>query len=238
MSQTRRTGVTGSREETINTMLANVLSERHNLRTVPEQRIYGRSKIPDLTIRPSLECPHTIFGEAKVGTGTAEKKAAIKQAKEWTITQPRNAPKRLALALCYPTELRDNLTPREIGERLGETRGLEWAFVGAHVQVPTWRTGELAALATEIRNVSEHQGDVETLLTGVIVETANLWIHDRERAIATLAEALNVQPTTGYCGSRPSCWRTDACSTSGSKPAGSPSTRASRRSSRTKPSKT
>ena len=69
MSQTRRTGATGSREETINTMLANVLSERHNLRTVPEQRIYGRSKIPDLTIRPSLECPHTIFGEAKVGTG-------------------------------------------------------------------------------------------------------------------------------------------------------------------------
>ena len=77
-------------------MLANVLSERHNLRTVPEQRIHGRSKVPDLTIRPSLECPHTIFGEAKVGTGTAEKNAAIKQAKEWTKTQPRNAPKRLA----------------------------------------------------------------------------------------------------------------------------------------------
>ena len=154
-------------------MLANVLSERHNLRTVPEQRIHGRRKVPDLTIRPSLECPHTIFGEAKVGTGSAEKKAAIKQAKEWTKTQPRNAPKRLALALCYPTEIRDDLTPNEIGERLGETRDLQWAFVGANAQAPTWRTGELAALATEIRNVSEHQGDVETLLTGVIVETAN-----------------------------------------------------------------
>ena len=197
MSQTRRTEATGSREETINTMLANVLSERHNLRTVPEQRIHGRSKVPDLTIRPSLECPHTIFGEAKVGTGTAEKNAAIKQAKEWTKTQPRNAPKRLALALCYPTEIRDDLTPKEIGERLGETRDLQWAFVGAHAQAPTWRRGELAALATEIRNVSEHQGNVETLLTGVIVETANLWVHDRERAIAALAEALNVQPTTG-----------------------------------------
>ena len=178
-------------------MLANLLSERHNLRTVPEQRVHGRSKVPDLTIRPSLECPHTIFGEAKVGTGTAERNAAVKQAKEWTKTQPRNAPRRLALALCYPTEIRDDLTPNEIGERLGEIRDLQWAFVGAHAQAPTWRTGELAALATEIRNVSEHQGDVETLLTGVIVETANLWVHDRERAIAALAEALNVQPTTG-----------------------------------------
>ena len=110
--------------------------------------------------------------------------------------QPRNAPKRLALSVCYPTELRDDLTPGEMAHLLRETQKLEWMFVAAGAQTGTWRTGDLATLATEIRNVSEHQGNVETLLTGIIVEAANLWVHEREHASASLAEVLNMQPTT------------------------------------------
>ena len=195
MSPQRKVGAKGSREEAINTVLSNVLTEEHGLRTVPEQRVHGRSKVPDLTIRPTLECPHTMFGEAKVGTGRAQRQSAAKQAREWTGSQPRNAPKRLALALCYPTELRGDLTPREMADRLRETRELEWMFVAAGTKAGTWRVGELATLATEIRNVSEHQGDLETLLTGIIVEAANLWVHERESASASLAKALNMRPT-------------------------------------------
>ena len=196
MSPQRKSVSKGSREEAINTVVADLLTEEHNLRTVPEQRIHGRSKVPDLTIRPTLNCPHTVFGEAKVGTGGAQRQSAEKQAREWTRSQPRNAPKRLALALCYPTELRDDLTPGEMAERLRGTGELEWMFVDARANAGTWRVGALATLATEIRNVSEHQGDVETLLTGIIVEAANLWVHERESASASLAEALNMQPTT------------------------------------------
>ena len=197
VSLQRKAGAKGSREEAINTVVANLLTEEHNLRTVPEQRVHGRRKVPDLTIRPTLECPHTIFGEAKVGTSGAQKHSAAKQAKEWTESQPRNAPKRLALAVCYPTELRDDLTPGEMAHRLRETQKLEWMFVAAGAKAGTWRIGDLATLATEIRNVSEHQGDVETLLTGIIVEAANLWVHERENASASLAEVLNMQPTNG-----------------------------------------
>ena len=153
MSPQRKVGAKGSREEAINTVLANVLTEEHGLRTVPEQRVHGRSKVPDLTIRPTLECPHTMFGEAKVGTGGTEKRSAAKQAKEWTGGQPRNAPKRLALALCYPTVLRGDLTPGEMADRLRETGEVEWMFVAAGAKAGTWRIGELATLATEIRNV-------------------------------------------------------------------------------------
>ena len=194
MNRTRTTRRTGSREEAINTVAANLLTEDHLLRTVPEQRIHGRSKVPDLTIRPTLECPHMIFGEAKIGTGATEKTAAARQAREWTTTQPRNAPKRLAFAVCYPTTIRDDLTPGEIATRLRETKRLEWAFFERGTHTPTWRVGRLRELATEVRNVSEHQGDLETLLTGIIVEAANLWVHHRERAIHAVAEALNVRP--------------------------------------------
>ena len=195
MSEIGGAAAAGSREETINTVLADLLTEEHHLRTVPEQRIHGRSRVPDLTIRPTLACPHMIFGEAKIGTGATEKNTGARQAREWTNNQPRNAPKRLALAVCYPTTIRDDLTPREIAQRLRETEGLEWAFFQQGTRAPTWRVGGLGELATEIRNVSEHQGDLETLLTGIIVEAANLWVHDREDAIQAVAEALNVRPT-------------------------------------------
>ncbi|MYE26935.1 MAG: N-6 DNA methylase [Chloroflexi bacterium] len=169
------------------------MTEDHNLRAVPEQRVHGRSKTPDLTIRPTLDCPHTIFGEAKFGTGSAAKQAAAKQARQWTKDQPQNAPKRLAFALCYPDEIRGDLTPPEIAAYLRQTQGLEWMFAGAGGEA--WRQGGIATLATEIRNVSGRRGDIETLLTGIIVESANLWISDRKAVNTSLAEALNMQPT-------------------------------------------
>ncbi len=182
----------GSREEAINTILAGVLTEDHNLRTVPEQRVHGRSKTPDLTIRPTLDCPHTIFGEAKFGTSDKAKREASEQARRWTKDQPQNAPKRLALALCYPDEIRGDLTPPEIASCLRQTQGLEWVFAGAGGEA--WRRGGAATLATEIRNVSDRRGDIETLLTGIIVESANIWVSHREAATELLALALNMQP--------------------------------------------
>ena len=53
----------------------------------------------------------------------------------------------------------------------------------------------MATLATEIRNVSGRRGDIETLLTGIIVESANLWVSDRKAVNTSLARALNMQPT-------------------------------------------
>ena len=178
-SATARQEARGSREEAINTILAGVLTEEHNLRTVPEQRVHGRSKTPDLTIRPTLDCPHTVFGEAKFGTTSAAKQAAAKQARAWT-DQPQNAPRRLAFGLCYPDDIKGDLTPPEIAAYLRQTQGLEWAFAGASGEA--WRRGGVATLATEIRNVSDRRGDIETLLTGIIVESANIWVSHRKVA--------------------------------------------------------
>ena len=55
-------GVAG-KAKAINTISAAVPTEDHNLRAVPEQRVNGRSKTPDLTIRPALDCPHTRYLE-------------------------------------------------------------------------------------------------------------------------------------------------------------------------------
>ncbi|MCY4309904.1 MAG: hypothetical protein OXC54_01085 [Rhodospirillaceae bacterium] len=71
----------------------------------------------------------------------------------------------------------------------------------------------MATLATEIRNVSGRRGDMETLLTGVVVEAANLWASDRRTANEELAAALNMQPG----GLPPSCSPAAACWTGGLK---------------------
>ena len=186
-----RESTSRNREEATNTVLAHILTETHGLRTIPEIRVHGRSKVPDLTIQPSLDCPHIIFGEAKIGIGKREKDAAVKQARDWMRGQPPNAPKRLAVAICYPHEVTGGLTPPEAKDRLGRTKAIEWVVLEGCGE--EWRKGDVAALAMDIRNVSSNRGDLETLLTGTIVESANMWVNDRKVATKSLSQVLNIQ---------------------------------------------
>ena len=186
------------REEALNTILADVLTQEHQLRCIPEQRIHGERKTPDLTVSASLECPHTLMGEAKMGTEPAKQKQAEKQAKRWTRGRNKQG---LALAVCYPKSLERGGTPEELREAMRKTDAIEWAIVKDGEGLATWRKGGVRQLAESIRNASEHRGDIERLLSGAIVETTKLWVHDRERATEGLAQALSMQ-TTGRTGEK------------------------------------
>ena len=69
-----------SREQYLNTILTDGLTQEHQLRCVPEQRVHGPSKTPDLTISPMLDCPQALMGDAKKGRGNSQKKSALNQA--------------------------------------------------------------------------------------------------------------------------------------------------------------
>ena len=180
-----------SREESLNTVFADLLTQEHQLRCAPEQRVHGRSRTPDLTISPTLDCPETLMGEAKKGTGRSQKKSALVQARQWTKTR-RDEPRRMALALCYPDSVKGGGTADELRDAMRETTRWQWAIVKDTTQEPIWREGSLAELAESIRNASDHRGEIERLLSFGILEASQRLIATREAAGAALANALGL----------------------------------------------
>ena len=170
------------REEVVNSYAALELESHLGIEAVAEKRT-SREAI-DITVRHAgVARPVPIRIEAKLGTTPAKRREAAAQARSRLTSQPRS----IAFGLCYPSELADLESAREIMEAL-RTCVLAFAPVRPVGADPTWREGSIADLADSLRNADLSRQAVTDTIEYTVHEVAEL-LFERGCA-AELAAAL------------------------------------------------
>ncbi len=167
------------REESLNTLLAQLLDGHDGLTATPEARSGGAAI--DITARHAGAArPAPILMEAKTGDTAANRRAAARQARSRLTDRPRA----LAFALCYPADLRRDRPAGEAAAAMAIAT-LTFAPVSRSGGEPAWRKGSAADLAAVLLNADLSRGVVAEAIEHTVREAADaLLLAGRAPALA------------------------------------------------------
>lgn len=174
-------------ERVINGALAEILTESANLSLVSEATASGTGgAAPDFLIRPHYSQNRSVAIEAKVGTSTVQRNAAIVDAQQRLADTPNVY---AAIALCYPDHIANAHDHSEMIKELERSR-LQFVEVTESGPVGEWHKGFALDLATAIIYAGE--GIAQSLANSLnnAIELAMRSLSDVNRQL--IAEALEL----------------------------------------------
>lgn len=174
-------------ERVVNGALAEILTESANLSLVSEATASGTGgAAPDFLIRPHYSQNRSVAIEAKVGTSTVQRNAAIADAQQRLADTPNVY---AAIALCYPDHIAN---AHDHSEMIKELEGSRLHFVEVTESGPVgeWHKGFALDLATAIIYAGE--GIAQSLANSLnnAIELAMRSLSDVNRQL--IAEALEL----------------------------------------------
>lgn len=164
-------------ERAINSALARVLTDEAHLSVISEATQPGHGgEAPDLRVQPHHGQFRWVSIEAKVGTGTSQRRAAIADAVNRLNT---NDAAYAAIALCYPEDIASKANNSAMARALRSSS--ELAFVEVTEDGPTgdWYRGDWRNLATAVVYAGE--------------SVANRLVRDVEQAIVRAVNHLGLE---------------------------------------------
>ena len=155
------------REETLNTLLALLLSEFEGIQATAEKRL-GQTAIDITVSHEGAASDLQILIEAKIGTTAGKQRAAEKQARSRLSATPRA----VAFALCYPNHLRDGSLGAVATLAALKEAPISFAPVRRFGPLPAWRQGSLADFANTLRHSDLPRQRVAETVDQIVRETA------------------------------------------------------------------
>ena len=176
------------REETLNTLLALLLSEFEGIEATAEKRL-GQTAIDITVSHEGTASDLQILIEAKVGNTSGKQRAAARQAR----SRLSGTPRALAFALCYPGHLRDGSLGTDATLAALRQATISFAPIRRFGPPPTWREGSPADFANSLRHSDLPRQRVAETVDQIVRETAATLT--RQGCAPKLASALAL-PTT------------------------------------------
>ena len=184
-------------ERAINSALARVLTDEAHLNVIGEATQPGSGgEAPDLRVQPHRGQFRWVSIEAKVGTGTSQRRAAIADAIN-RLTSNRDA--YAAIALCYPDDIATKANNSAMARALRSSS--ELAFVEVTEDGPTgeWYRGGWRNLATAVVYAGDAIASrlVQDVNRSIVRAVGNLSSEDRKRmALALDLPGDSIKPPT------------------------------------------
>ena len=175
-------------ERVVNGELAKILSDFANLRIVSEGTRSGTGgNAPDLLIIPHPGQSRAVAIEAKIGTNTTQRNAALADAQMRLANFPNVY---ATIALCYPdniAEVGDNI---QMTEALSSAANLEFVEVTEEGPIGEWQKGPWLDLATAVIYAGESVAQSVVSTINEAIEKAMIFLSEvsRER----IAQALDL----------------------------------------------
>lgn len=175
-------------ERAINSALARLIERHAKLNAVAEATLPGRGgEAPDLRVQPHSGQYRSVSIEAKVGTGTSQRQAAIDDAIN-RLTSDRYV--YAAIALCYPEDIATRGNNSAMARALRSSNELAFVEVGPSGPIGQWYVGNWRNLATSIVYAGEAvaNGLVQEVDRAIVRAVASMSHGDRRR----VAQALDL----------------------------------------------
>ena len=184
-------------ERAINSALARVLTDEAHLNVISEATSPGSGgEAPDLRVQPHHGQFRWVSIEAKVGTGTSQRRAAIADAVS-RLTSNANA--YAAIALCYPDDIARRANNSAMARALRSSSELEFVEVSEDGPTGEWYRGDWRNLATAIVYAGDAVASrlVQDVDRSIVRAVANLSREDRKRmALALDLPGDSIKPPT------------------------------------------
>ena len=175
-------------ERAINSALARLIERHAKLNAVAEATLPGRGgEAPDLRVQPHSGQYRWVSIEAKVGTGTSQRQAAVADAiRRLTSDSDVYA----AIALCYPEDIATRGNNSAMARALSSSNELAFVEVDPSGPIGQWYVGGWRNLATSIVYAGEAvaNGLVQEVDRAIVRAVASLSHIDRRR----IAQALDL----------------------------------------------
>lgn len=175
-------------ERAINSALARLIERNAKLNAVAEATLPGRGgEAPDLRVQTHAGQYRWVSIEAKVGTATSQRQAAIDDAVNRLATDENVY---AAIALCYPEDIATRGNNSAMARALRSSNELAFVEVDSSGPIGQWYVGDWRNLATSIVYAGEAVANrlVQDVNQAIVRAVASLSHEDRRR----IARALNL----------------------------------------------